>query len=427
MIVHRWLRATHGADPDQVSMQLSSLAIMNAKRNPLRSTLTIGLVAVASFLIVAVSAFRLTPTEEGTGGFDWVAESSQPILEDLSTEEGQRKTLGRENRLTPGTIILPLRFKPGEDASCNNLYQSTQPRVLGVPPAFVNQFDDLKQSQFAWAGNLSSTASEQENPWRLLSGETVHAGTESDPIPVVIDKNTANYSLKIYTLDSILEVNYDSGEDLYFRVVGFLDNTILQGSLIVSESDFVNAFKTIGGYQYFLVREGRPVAGEDLASGSTAENVAILEDQLGDYGFDARSASSLLASFMAVQNTYLSTFQTLGALGLLLGTFGLAAVQLRSVWERKKELGLMRAVGFSQVRLSQMVLMENAFLLFSGLLVGIVAALFTTLPHWLIGNASVPWAELAVMFGLIVLVGLLAAAFASRQISRMPLLESLRA
>ena len=39
-----------------------------------------------------------------------------------------------------------------------------------------------------------------------------------------------------------------------------------------------------------------------------------------------------------MENTYLSTFQTLGGLGLVLGTFGLAAVLLRNVLERRREL-----------------------------------------------------------------------------------------
>jgi acetyl-CoA carboxylase carboxyltransferase component len=41
---------------------------------------------------------------------------------------------------------------------------------------------------------------------------------------------------------------------------------------------------------------------------------------------------------LAVQNSYISAFQSLGALGLVLGTFGIAAVQLRSIFERRKEL-----------------------------------------------------------------------------------------
>ena len=52
-----------------------------------------------------------------------------------------------------------------------------------------------------------------------------------------------------------------------------------------------------------------------------------------------------LAAFNAVQNTYLSTFQVLGGLGLLLGSVGLGVVVLRNVLERRGELALLLAVG----------------------------------------------------------------------------------
>ena len=151
-----------------------------------------------------------------------------------------------------------------------------------------------------------------------------------------------------------------------------------------------------------------------------------LENRLSDLGFDARSAPKLLANFMQVQNTYLTTFQTLGALGLLLGTFGLATVQVRSVLERKQQLGLLRAIGFRLPQLSSLVMLENAWLLLIGLAVGIGSALLTTVPHWLTGAASVPWLALLVIFVSIAVVGLAAGWLASRSISRVPLLESLR-
>ena len=87
-----------------------------------------------------------------------------------------------------------------------------------------------------------------------------------------------------------------------------------------------------------------------------------------------KEASEQLAQFLAVQNTYLSTFQSLGGLGLLLGTVGLAVVQLRSVLERRGELALMRAEGFQPSRLVKMVVFENAVLLVGGLAVGAIAA-----------------------------------------------------
>lgn len=409
MFVYRKLKANSAGI---ATTNLNQLAALSLKRNPLRSTLTIGLVAVASFLVAAVSSFRLTPTDQGTAGFDYVAQSSQAIFSDLNSSIGQTELLGEENQLPDSTEVFSFRFKPGEDASCNNLYQSSQPRVLGVPDSLLQRFDDA-ELQFAWGGSVAESDIEKANPWRLLDRTF-----EDGAIPVIIDKNTANYSLKIFAPGGDYVVDFDSGETVRFRVVGFLSNTILQGSLLIAEKDFVAAFPYLGGSRYFLI---------DTGEGLDSDAVATLEKQLGDEGFDAQSATQLLSGFMSVQNTYLSTFQSLGALGLLLGTFGLAAVQIRSVMERKRELGLMRAVGFARSRLAKMIFVENVWLLAIGLLVGIVSAVCSTLPHFLFGDASVPWLPLALIFVAIFVVGIIASYLATRILNRMNLLQSLRA
>ena len=346
--------------------------MFNARRNPLRSTLTISLVAVASFLIVAVSSFRLAPTESGTAGFDYIATTSLSLVEDLNTEEGQKDLLGESWMLPESTETYSLRLKPGQDASCNNLYQSTQPRVLGVTENFVSRFDDADNPSFAFAATTATTDEEEANPWRLLNQPQ-----DDGSIPVIIDKNTANYSLKIFMAGGTYEVSYDSGETVTFRVVGFLSNTILQGSLIISEENFREVFPTVSGYRYFLINSGSAEGPQSEDSSSDA--IETLETRLGMQGFDARSADRTLREFMSVQNTYLSTFQSLGLLGLLLGTFGLGAVQMRSVLERTRELGLMRAVGYARSRLAQMILLENTWMLLIGLISGLTAVLIQRL------------------------------------------------
>ena len=409
----RWLQKTDSDDASSIS--LAKMSILSAKRNPLRSTLTIGLVAVAAFLIAAISSFHLSPVAEGVAEFDWVAESSQPIFADLNSESGQVAMLGAENKLPTDMELLSFRVKPGQDASCNNLYQSTQPRVLGVTSQTIEYFDDTDRVAFAFAGSSAKTESEKQNPWRVL----LQAEDDADAIPVLIDKNTAWYSLKVFMIGQEFSVVYDSGEVVKFRVAGFLSNTILQGALLCSEENFTRAFPEIGGYRYFLIRDPSKKAGG-------IEPVAVLEDRLGDNGFDARDSRKLLAGFLAVQNTYLSTFQTLGALGLLLGTFGLGAVQVRNVLQRQSEIGLMRAVGWSLGRLSRMILLESCFLLLMGLGIGVLSALFATLPHYFVGDATLPVVQLAILFGVIVVVGLVTAAVTSRVVFRIPLLKSLQ-
>lgn len=396
-------------------LSLNRLASMAGKRNPLRSTLTVGLVSVASFLIVAVSSFRLSPTQEGTGGFNLIATSERPIFERIN------------ERADLPINTFAMRVKSGEDASCNNLYQSSQPRVVGVPERFIEHYNDTSD-HFRWASTSAASAGgKHANPWNLLDDDF-----GEDVIPVVIDKNTANYSLKIFAVGTDYRVDFDSGESVVFRVVGFLENSILQGSLIISEDNFVKLFPNLYGYRQFLIQE---VAGGDRVDGEATSNsknsgpielANALETRFSDQGLDVESSADVLAKFQQVQNTYISTFQTLGALGLLLGTFGLAAVQIRSVLERQKELGVMRSVGFSRSQLSKLVLLENAWLLAAGLLIGVGSALVTTLPHFVVGGASVPWIDLCVLFLAITLFGLLAAWLASRVIAKLPLIESLR-
>ena len=89
-----------------------------------------------------------------------------------------------------------------------------------------------------------------------------------------------------------------------------------------------------------------------------------------DAGLELTPAAERLNAFNAVQNTYLSTFQVLGGLGLLLGSAGLGVVVLRNVQERRGELGLLLAVGFRRRALHWLVLSEHGALLGPGLGVG---------------------------------------------------------
>src|SRR4029077_5181097 len=99
----------------------------------------------------------------------------------------------------------------------------------------------------------------------------------------------------------------------------------------------------------------------------------LLENALAN--FFITPTTERLQAYLQVENTYLATFQALGGLGLLLGTLGLAVVLIRSIWERRGELALLRALGFRRSALGWLVLAENAWLLTLGLLFGCAAAL----------------------------------------------------
>ncbi|MGD9647374.1 MAG: FtsX-like permease family protein, partial [Pirellulales bacterium] len=402
---------------------IARLALRNAARHPGRSVLTIGLVAAACFLIVAVSAFRLSAPDDptnrrsGTGGFMLVAESDQPIYQDLAAPDALNLSSGEAAPLADARIFA-VRVRQGDDASCLNLYQPQQPRVLGLPDEL------LQRGGFAWGATLAETDAERENPWLLLERDWGRADDGTPLVPVVLDAATAIYSLHLSGAGAHYELpRWDngapstSGGSVHCLVVGLLKNSVLQGDILMSARTLLREFPDISGYRFFLI---------DCPRDQAVAVETALEKGLGDYGFDAQLASDRLATFLVVQNTYLSTFQSLGGLGLLLGTLGLVVVELRNVLERRGELALLRAVGFRTGTLALLVLAENAALLVGGLAIGLIAALVAVAPHLVERSAAVPWGSLAGTLALVVVVGLSAGWLAVRASLAAPLLPALR-
>ena len=392
---------------------LLSMAWSSLTRNVWRSVLTIGLLAFASFLIASMSLFQIAPTLQGSGGFELVAESALPIYRDLGATRVREDALSASDFDTLRKVsILSFRERPGEDASCNNLFQVAQPTVLGVPAALQEHQSGVDESQrFQWAAYDKSF----DSGWSALS--QVASGSDGDPIPVVLDMNTAAWSLhQGASIGAISKIQFED-RVIYFKTVGLLSNSIMQGKLLISERNFSQVFPEISGYRYFLIHD------EDRPSSEVA---GAMENGWSDQGLDVTSSAETLSKLLAVQNTYISAFQAIGALGLLLGTIGLAVVQVRSVLERRRELALMQAVGFSRSRISRLLLSEASLLLFGGLAIGVTAALIAVVPYAITGNAQTGIAEPFVMLAIVLIVGWIASLLAVIIALRQPLLENLQ-
>lgn len=402
---------------------LLRLSLRNATRQRRRSLLSLTLISTATFLLVAVAAGRRNPAVEtpdlhsGNGGFLFVAESTTPVIHDLSTQAGRSKldlsfaAESGEAKLLAEMTAAAFRMRPGENASCLNLYQTRLPTILGVPDEI------LKSDRFKFVNAPHSKGS----PWSLLEGSS-----PDEAIPVFGDMNTLMYSLHKGVGDT-LKVPDDTNPKATLRIAGMLDGSVFQGVLLMSETNFLKLFPEQAGFRYFLIGDRRFEKDRRALTKDQARELSdLLETALAPYGFDVEPIGDRLANFLAVQNTYLSTFQTLGGLGLLLGTFGLGTVMLRNVIERRAELALLRAVGFKPSAIRRLVLFENAFLLACGLAVGTASALLAMLPHLLSTGADVPWLSGAGLLVGIFGVGLLAASAATAEAVRTPIVGTLR-
>lgn len=386
---------------------ISRMGRRNAARNRMRSIAFIGLMASGLFVVFTVGANRKSslPDAEkrssGTGGFAFLAESSMPILEDLNLEKGKQayglETVGDSVR------FVQFRLKEGDDASCLNLNRITQPQVLGVDPQQL-----IRRDAFTFAQSVSEAGPDK---WSVLDHEL-----SDNVIPGVADLTVIIWGLGMSVGDTLTYVD-EKGAEFKIKLMAGLANSILQGNVIISEKYFLNRYPSISGYRFMLVD----------APGHEREALSqTISHAMQDEGLDLYSAAARLAEFSNIENTYLSIFLILGTFGLIIGSIGIMIVIRRSVNERKGELALLQAVGFDTRSLQQFVLSEHLFLLFTGVLLGSAAALFSMFPSLLTPGSVIPWFTIILLLILVVFNGGFWTVMATSKALRGELIEGLR-
>jgi len=367
---------------------LAGLGLRNSTRRTGRSLAVVALLACGIFLVIAIEAFRHDPLahadrrDSGTGGFTLFAESAIGILHDLNSDAG-RKSMVVDSDLLEGVEVVPLRVRDGDDASCFNLNRAQNPQLLGVRSVQL-----LNRGSFTFAA--TKPGADMETAWDLLNDYQ-----DDDIVPAVGDYATIKWALGKSIGDEI-EYSDEKGQKFRLRLVGMLANSILQGSLLIAEDQFVKRFPSEDGYRMLLI-DAPPEKVEAVADHLSA--------RLTDFGLALTSAPQRLAAFSEVESTYLSIFQILGGLGLVLGSVGLGLVVLRNMLERRNELAMLRAVGYNKMTLKRMVFYEHSGLMLSGLGCGVVAALVAVGPALKTPGASVPYLSLAVTVGAIAVSG----------------------
>jgi putative ABC transport system permease protein len=390
---------------------VSRLGLRNGAVRPGRSVLAIAVIAAASFILISVDAFRRVgpvPTDRhsGVGGYPLLVDLLVPLAHDPNGREG-RELLGLTG--ADQVTIEPFRLLPGDDTSCLNLYEPRSPRILGASRAFIDS------GRFAFQASLASSDAERANPWLLLDKQM--AGDRGRVVPVIADANSITYVLHKNLGDDII-INRD-GRPVRLRLVAALADSIFQSELLMSDTSFRTLFAGQDGYRFLLV---------DVAPDRAARVASAIEQGGRDLGANAVMTVERLGEFHRVENTYISTFQALGGLGLLVGTLGLAAVLLRNVLERRRDLALLGAVGYRKAHVFVIVLAENVLLLGWGLAIGTCCALIAVAPAVAERGARLPmpagsWLVLAAVF----VTGLLSSIAATAAALRAPLLGALRA
>jgi ABC-type antimicrobial peptide transport system permease subunit len=338
-------------------LTIPHLARLNIARRPTRSLVVVGSLAAGLFLVVSVTAFQKhgggdwQKRSSPSGGFAFWIETTTPVHRS-SASDSTADILNLGDQRGKLGDILPFRIGTGDDASCFNLNSVTRPRLLATDTAVLEQRGSF---------TIKSTAPDIEPTWKSLR--------EGDTLRAFIDETTLMWVLKKKPGDRI-DYTDEQGNTFQLEIAGTLTASVFQGSFIVDEQRYLERFPSTGGYQLFLAE----------TTNDLTENRNILQSALTDLGATVTTTSERLAAFNRVENTYISIFNVLGGLGVILGAAGLGIVTARNLAERQNEFTQLHQIGISRKIIRSLIIRETRQFILWAIAIGLLSALISVLP-----------------------------------------------
>ncbi|MEC8070427.1 MAG: FtsX-like permease family protein, partial [Actinomycetota bacterium] len=130
-------------------------------------------------------------------------------------------------------------------------------------------------------------------------------------------------------------------------------------------------------------------------------------------------------------NSFLAVIFVLLALSLVIALIGIANTLALSVFERTREIGLLRAVGMTRRQLRRAIRWEAVIIAIFGAILGLIlgvifgVAAVVAIPDTFINTVSIPYGSLVVYLVIAGLAGILAAILPARRAARLNVLDAI--
>jgi putative ABC transport system permease protein len=379
-----------GAPGARLGGTAGSLARQNALRNPARTASTaaavmIGL-ALITFVAVAGEGFRSS----------FASSVDELFVADYAVIAGNNPLTNKAAQAvakTPGVEIV------SEIRAANAKQAGNSIGVNGVDGNLTKMVD------MTWASGSSSVPA--------------HLGRDG---AFVKDRYADDHSLRI---GSPLTLTTPTGKTLRLRIEGVFDEP-KGGSpfrdVAISTTTFDDSFANHDNEWALL----------NIRGGPTDQNSARLEQALGAFpNAQVKTRDEFKNSQISDLKTALNILYALLGLSVLVSMLGVINTLVLSVFERTREIGMLRAVGMTRRQVRRMVRHESIVTALIGAALGIGIGIFlagiTTLALSDYGVVfALPYKSLAAFVGVAILAGMLAAILPARRASKLNVLEALQ-
>lgn len=207
---------------------------------------------------------------------------------------------------------------------------------------------------------------------------------------------------------------------------------------VLAEDTNLAAAELLGSEETLAHLRSAPVTGDELfikvVDGADSRSVATqVEGAFVASGLDASVIADEYAQRQRLTGGALQLLQGFMALGLLVGIAALGVISIRSVIERRQQIGMLRALGFQSHMVGLAFVIESSFVSITGLLIGaltgivlgdnLVGAFFPQIDRSVV---AIPWLQIALIVLATYLFSLLTTIVPAWQAARIYPAEALR-
>jgi putative ABC transport system permease protein len=368
------------------------LARENTIRNPGRTAVTSAALMIGLGLIVFVAVFVNGLRTSFTGALD------RSVKGDLIITHQQ------------GFGPIPTAIVPAAQSAD------------GVEAASGTSFDqvELPDGSKTYVNGVETGTFQQVYEFTWVEGGSPEVLSRLGTSGMLVEENTAND--KRYDVGDTVRVTGPTGESLELEVLGIYDDPQLFTGILVSEPTFRD-LSALTSAEVILVRF------EDSADPDAAQR--SVENALQRFPVaKVQSNAEYKQSIEEQVNTILYLFYALLGMAVVISLFGMVNTLALSVFERTREIGMLRAIGTTRRQLRRMIRYESVITAalggLLGVAVGVVFAWIVALGLEDEGLAfSVPYAQLVVALVVATIAGVLAAVLPARRASRLNVLDAL--
>jgi putative ABC transport system permease protein len=402
---------------------VARIALAYPSRRPGRTSVNLTIFALVIFTMVAIACFGATvqsnlnsTIQTQSGGYTFFGSSSLPIP-DIDAQIANNTTLNRDFSVAVPIIAGAVRVAvPG---STPNPYTDT---LLAAPGNQSPTSNFYTTNQFGFSATWDGLTTAEV--WQQLAdnGSVAVVDQSYAPATVSVTGGAANHpTLKAGTVIGLTAPGGNT--TLSVRVIGIMSQSALSGV-------WINPGTAVGfGYSSevgFLLTV-RPGISADTAS-QDAKRAFFSE------GLTLYDITAILQTSIASTEGFVNLLEIFVGLGLAVGIAAMGILALRAVVERRREIGMLRATGFTQGMVLRSFLLEYSYVTLVGVAIGASLALLVVYNSSIspvAGSAGItqfvpPW--LTVIEIVIIAYGLVLVAIAgpSLRAARLPPAEAVR-